>query len=338
MAADLNTIRRKVRRLTRTPSPSHLSDQDIDEYINTFYIYDLPEELRLAALKLTLTFFTEPFKDVYATDSVPGLVGFLQNYITVEQPMYIAGKLCYFSQSREEFFNLYPIISYRPVINGGDGVTTAFSGFIPNVPTVQNSVSFTSIASAPNGEALVIKDQPITGNNISGLLVDQQGNNYGGAFINYITGEYSFNFTLNGVPIAPAFGAPIQAQYLPYKATLPTAILFYGNEFTLRPIPDTAYKVTMNAFVRPTAFNGDPVMTPFLEEWWQYLSYGAAKKIFEDRAELESVENIMPEFIRQQDLILRRTLVQYSAKLPQTIYNMVGYNSLGWNSQSGGNF
>lgn len=330
MAADLNTMRTKVRRLTRSPSPSQLTDQQIDEYINTFYIYDVPEELRLNALKLTLTFFTEPFRDVYPTDSVPGLEDFLNNYITVEQPLYIAGNLSYFSQSREEFFNLYPIISYRVVVATGNGVNTHFEGILPNVPAVQKSISFSSIGNLPSALGLVALDQPQAFNNTIGALVDEGGAVLGQ--INYLTGEYSFDYVN-----PPGPNAPIQAQYLPYKATLPTAMLFYGNEFTFRPIPNLPYKVTMNAFVRPTAFSGDPIMTPFLEEWWQYLSYGAAKKRFEDMGEPDSVEYIMPEFIRQQDLILRRTLVQNAPKVPQTIYNWPGFNGLGWNSQAGGN-
>ena len=37
----LQTIRTKVRRLTRTPSTAQLSDDDLDQYINTFVVYDL---------------------------------------------------------------------------------------------------------------------------------------------------------------------------------------------------------------------------------------------------------------------------------------------------------
>ena len=41
--ADLQTIRTKVRRLTRSLSPAQLTDAQIDEYINTFVLYDFPE-------------------------------------------------------------------------------------------------------------------------------------------------------------------------------------------------------------------------------------------------------------------------------------------------------
>ena len=52
VSANLNTIRLKVRRLTARPSPNQISDQEIDDYINTFYVYDFPEHLRMLNLKV----------------------------------------------------------------------------------------------------------------------------------------------------------------------------------------------------------------------------------------------------------------------------------------------
>jgi len=333
MAADLNAMRIKVRRLTRSPSESQLSDDQIDEYINTFYIYDLPEELRLFALKRTLTWYCEPNKDVYPTDSVPALQDFLNKYITVEPPVYIAGNLAFYGQSREEFYNLYPQISFRQTVDTGDGTTTNYSGTLSNLPLVQNQLSFSSVGESPLRAGLVVSDLPLS--NELGSLIDQDNNVVGN--INYITGEYDFFFSILGIPIAPENGEIIQAQYLAYKASMPIAVLFYGNEFTLRPIPDRPYKIVMDAFVRPTAFDGDPFMVPFLEEWWQLLSYGAAKKIFEDRSDIDSVQLILPELENQKDLILRRTLVQKSTQLPATIYNQRGFPGW-WYGNNGTNY
>lgn len=326
MAANLATMRIKIRKLTRSPSPSQLSDATIDEYINTFYLYDLPEELRLFALKRTLTFFCQPNVDTYATDSVPGLADFKNKYISVERPVYIAGQIAFYSQSREEFFNLYPIISLRQQIGLGDGVTTTYTGMLMNIPVVPNSVSFVSVGT--NDKGLVVKDlpnYPVT--NDTGALISEEGTVTG--TINYVTGAYSFTFIDEFLtPVAPLVGAVVQSQSLPYKPAFPTGVLFYDNAFTLRPIPDRPYKITFDAFVRPEAFLNDPAAEPFLQEWWQYLAYGAAKKIFEDRSDIDSVLLITPEFERQQDLILRRTLVQQSTQVAPTIYNRQGYN--GW--------
>ena len=331
--AMLSSMRVKIRRLTRSPSPSQLSDSTIDEYINTAYVFDLPEELRMISLKDTLVWFCQPNVDVYDTGSVPGLVDFKNKYISVERPVYISGQIAFYSQSREEFFNLYPIISFRQQIALGNGLVQTYTGLLTNVPVAQNSVSFVTVG--PNDVGYVVFDVPNSPtNNATGNLVNEAGDIAG--TINYVTGAYSFQFLdESAIPIAAAVGQIVQAQTLPYKPQFPTGVLFYDNKFTLRPIPDRPYKITFDAFVRPDAFTGTANAVPFLQEWWQYLSYLAARKIFEDRSDLDSVNLIMPELERQQDLILRRTLVQQSTQVANTIYNQQGYS--GWQLGSGNN-
>ena len=77
---------------------------------------------------------------------------------------------------------------------------------------------------------------------------------------------------------------------------------------------------------------------PELEEWWQYIAYGAAKKVFEDRMDLESVQSIMPEFKKQEMLCQRRTIVQNTNERTSTIYTeQTGVTSGGWGWGSGSN-
>ena len=66
----LAAIRTKIRRLTHSPSAALITDAQIDEYVNTFVLYDFPETLRLFSLRKTLTFYTEPNEDVYETNTV----------------------------------------------------------------------------------------------------------------------------------------------------------------------------------------------------------------------------------------------------------------------------
>ena len=40
--ATLGAIRNKVRLLTHSPSTAQLADADIDQYVNTFILYDFP--------------------------------------------------------------------------------------------------------------------------------------------------------------------------------------------------------------------------------------------------------------------------------------------------------
>lgn len=326
MAHDIAAIRQKVRRLTRSPSNSQITNDEIDEYVNTFYLYDLPEELRLFSLKSTLSFYTQPNIDTYATNdpNVPGLADFKNKYITVDRPVYIAGIESYYSQSREEFYNFFPITSYRQTIGTGNGVNTNFSGTLQS-PVLQNSISF--VSKDANNTGIILEDLPIDNEEGDLVVPGTTAPLYGG--VDYITGDYIFSF-----PTAPANGADVQAQSRPYVAALPTAVLYYDNKFVVRPVPDKPYKITMDAYIQPTAFlseNGNTTpVDPVLDQWWQLLAYGASKKIFEDRADADSIEQIMPELERQERLVIRRTLVQRSTQQAATIYNTPG--NLNWNN------
>lgn len=331
---NLSAIRTKIRRLTRSPSESQITNSQLDEYINTFVLYDFPEQLRLFNLKTTFTFYAQPFIDVYDTttsDPNDPLYNFKNKYITVEPPLYIAGYLSLLSLSREQFFGIYPFVNdILSIGTAGDGVTQSFSGVLSNTPILQRSVLFSSVD--VNGNGLSLVDIPIsstTGN----LVVPNNTASLG--TINYVTGAYSFTF-----PNPPAQGAAINSQTVPYVASIPQAALFYDGKFTLRPVPDQPYKITLDAYIRPTELL-DSNQSPELQEWWQYIAYGAAKKIFEDRMDLDSVQLIMSEFKSQERLILRRTIVQQTSQRTATIYSdqtALGYGQGGWGWGGGGLF
>ena len=75
----------------------------------------------------------------------------------------------------------------------------------------------------------------------------------------------------------------------------------------------------MDVYVRPTELLAGG-SSPELEQWWQYIAYGAAKKIFEDRSDPDSVQQIIPEYKEQERLVLRRTIVQQTKERTATIY------------------
>jgi hypothetical protein len=358
VSSNLQTIRNKIRLLTRSMSPSVLTDAQIDSYVNTFVLYDFPEHLRLFNLRTTFTFFTKPFIDVYAssTDINDPLYDFTNRYITVHPPIYIAGYSALFLESREQFFGIYPMLNSISSIGvTGDGVTTQFSGVIntqqaiipPSVTQtvllLQNNVLFSTLATDNSGLAMI--DFPIS-NTIGNLYVPgtaptsttvQDPNNY----INYLTGQFVVTFLdETGSPVAPGPGVTIDSQTVPQQPTLPQTMLFYDGKFTLRPVPDQAYRVQMEVYIRPSELLSSN-QSPELQEWWQYIAYGAAKKVFEDRMDLDSVQMIMPEYKKQETLILRRTIVQQTSQCVSTIYTQdtgaAGAYGPGWFS-SGGQF
>jgi hypothetical protein len=304
----LLAIRNKVRRLTRSPSVAQITDAEINEYINTFVLYDFPEQLRLFSLRKTFTFYTDPGTDVYETGSTAPapLTNFDNLYITTHEPVYVAGYKVLFTQSRDQFYGMYPFTN-SIVSTGltGDGVTVAFSGTLSSVPILKNNVLFTS--KDINGLGLRLSDDGAAGP--TGTLSGD-----GTGTINYETGAYTLNFAT-----APAASEVIYSETVPYVAARPDSILYFDNTFIVRPVPDKVYPIVIEVYKRPTELlaDGDE---PELQQFWQYLAYGAAVKVFQDRTDHESAQAIMPEFKRQEALVLRRTIVQQTKERVATIY------------------
>jgi hypothetical protein len=314
----LTNIQTKIRRITRSPSTSQLTNAEINNYINTFILYDFPEHLRLFDLRTTFKFYTSPNIDTYSTNTTDPdnpLYNFNNKYTTIHNPIYVAGYQVFYTQSREQFYGIYPNLSNIASIGAtGDGITTNFVGTIANIPFLKNNVVFSSVNT--NGEGLVLVDNPLFPPfpvNTGVLTVpDSTGPLYG--TINYITGAFDITF-----PSAPAAGATINSQVISYVASRPLAMLYYADQFILRPVPDQPYEVNMECYMRPTELlNASD--EPQIAQWWEYIAYGACRKIFQDRMDLDSLQLIEPEFRRQQNLVLRKTLIQMSNERTSTIY------------------
>lgn len=329
--ATLDAIRTKVRRLTRSPSEAQLTTVQLDEYINTFVLYDFPEHIRLFSLHTTVSFYTTPYVDEYSSDGVvsPHPLNNIENaYINFNPPVYVAGCPANWTQSREQFFAWYPkIASIQSIGVTGDGATTLYTGTIANVPFLRGEVLIESIDINDNGLAVV--DEPVVGSSTGNLIYSSNGVNVG--TVNYVTGAFTVTF-----PSAPASGAAINSQVVPFQAGQPEVVLYYHNVFRVRPVPDKPYKIQMEAYIRPTELLSS-VQEPELEQWWQYIAYGTSKKIFEDRMDVESVQMILPEFMKQERLVLRRTIVQQTNVRTPTIYTEQAGLGTSWGWGSGFN-
>ena len=371
----LQAIQNKVRRLTRSPSEAQLTTLDLQNYINTFVVYDFPEHLRTFNLRKTFTFYTNRYQDEYMTDMAsfgdpianPTIVynplyNFQNKYLTVHPPCYIAGVQSMYTQSREEFFQYYPKVNSIAFTGfSGDGVRTTFTGvvnsqqaIIPNnfnqrIGLLQRQVLFDSTDALFNSISLVDVPliDPATGNStVHGNLYDPASAAYQAALvtpptfpndliatnnINYVTGVYTITFTN-----APGANFPINSQTVPQAVAKPQAILYYANRFLVRPVPDQVYRVQLEVYQRPVSLLATN-QSPELEEYWQYIAYGSAKKILEDRLDMDSVQLIMPEFRVQQNLVNRRTIVQYTNERTGTIYTQsggLGNGGFGWGGGS----
>ena len=66
------------------------------------------------------------------------------------------------------------------------------------------------------------------------------------------------------------------------------------------------------------------------------VAYGASKKIFEDRMDTDSIQQILPEYNKRFVLANRRTVVQQTNQRTSTIYteNLAGFSGTGWGQGS----
>jgi len=329
--SSLTDIRIKVRRLTGRPSPQQISDAQIDDYVNVFYQYDFPEHLRVFSNTGAFKFMTQANVDQYSMLSLTPLtpnfnelvVDFdgstfaaVDVYYNLQPPAYIAGYQSFYSQSREQFFRTYPALGDITTSILGDGTTGPYAFTLTNIPVLQNSVTVGVIDDT--GATVQVEDSPQSRTSGDWLLLNSTSSLVGS--INYVTGVGTITFA-NAIPT----GNEITLISTPYAANRPQAVLFYDNVITLRPVPDKAYPVELNAFLTPAALL-QSTSNPILKQWWQYLAYGAAKKIFEDSQDPEGVDQIMKGFKEQETLVLNRHIVQQTNERTSTIYTeMTGY-------------
>lgn len=325
--ATLQAIRTKVRRLTRSPSVSQIDDPTLDEYINTAILYNFPEQLRLFSLRTIVTFYTQPYVDVYRTNTIDPtdpLYNFKNKYIAVHPPLFVAGVQAFYTQQRDVFYGYWPQTNtIADTQLRGDGTAGPFVGTIVAHPCLQSNVTISCLDT--NGASMVLVDYPVS-NTLGALGLPNQPQTLPSPYgqINYVTGAFTAVF-----PALTAVQAVIYSTVIAYQPGKSLSVLYYDDAFTIRPVPDKTYTVQLEADVRPTELiNSTDV--PYLEQWWQYISYLAAKLIFEDRMDLESVQMIMPSLKEQEDFVLRTTLTQQANERTVTIYTQGKNLGFGW--------
>ena len=351
----LETIRIKVRRLTRTPSEQQLSTPDLDQYINTFVAYDFPQMVRLFSLRTTFTFYTQAGVDVYQTTLDPAeensnpLYNFQNKYIAIHQPFYVAGIPAAFTEWRDVFYGQWPqTAQVQNTLINGNGSAGAFTGILNTFPQnplafppgpntgaiLQRSMIFSALDT--NNNDMVLTDTPSSVDPTIGYLglpnLPATSNMPYGQ-INYQTGQFTVTFPSN---TKNSIENPIWAEFVPYIAGLPISVLYYDNQFTLRPVPDKVYSIQMDADITPTQLLS-VTDNPQIKQWWQFLAYGASVKILQDRMDLDSVNLIWPEFKRQESMVLRTTLTQQADERTVTVYTQGKSYGYGWYN-NGSNF
>ena len=366
---DLSQIITKVRNVTGTPDSAQLTDAQITDYINTYYSFTMPFELKEMINLQPINFFALPNIDIY---SLPG------SFLT-DQPMaYADGMPLIFYQDRDIFFQDWPQQYAQDPVATGDGITANFSGNTQNFPVIEGTFLITDGAQVISEQgASFITEQIDTGTGIvayngtlaifpvtigsititdgvevftdaGGILT---GNLGGTGTIVYATGVWSITFntavttgvaimatysedsesnilsgngngTINNVTgawtanfnSAPDSSATIYSKYQAYQAARPQGILFYNNVFTLRPIPDQVYQITLQGYINQVQFDvNTPTGTPLQTEWGLLIAYGASVEIFADRGDNQAYNESYIIMKRYENVALARTVQQYES-------------------------
>ncbi len=315
-------IRKKIRRLTASSGESVLTTADLDEYINNYYNSDFPYGIKIDQQRSVYTFFTEPYRDRYPLD-----VNFNQG---VRAPVYVEGILGTLFKDRQQFLNLWPRWPTKFTPISGDGITKIFT-FTIAAPFLSKEVVLggvdvngtpISVNDDGNGNLLLQVPNPVTtvpiyNQNgippIPGMHNQNTGNpglNYQGTqtgtftnaigSVNYVSGLFNIEF-----PVAPAAGTQMTLWVSQYQPGRPYCLLFWNNEFTIRPVPKLIHKVEVETYLTPVQFMMSTDL-PIINQWAQLLAYGAAREILRDRQDLEGVANLEEGFMRQEALVLER--------------------------------
>ena len=285
MTWTLLDIRNKVRQVTGRPSTDQISDADLNTYINNYYVYTMPFELKEQIQNKFLTFNTTPGIDVYS---------FPSGYFTDSPGAYADGFPLVFYQDPDIFFQDWPQQYAVDNIATGDGITNNFSGGLQSPPLIIGTLFITS------DDTTGLQYQ-LTDDGAGGLVGNGSGS------INYLTGAYT-NVTFTAPPAASAV---IYAKYQGYSGNRPQGVLFFQNTFTMRPVPDQSYAILMQGFIQPTTLSNDTDL-PTQPEWGQLIAYGASLDIFADSGDVENYARYESIFKRYENVALGRSIQQYT--------------------------
>lgn len=329
----LQAIIQKIRRLTGSADMFQLTDSQIEDYINSFYNYDFPAKFR--SLKL---------KDVYYFDTIQGIDTYPFNseqYTTVQMPCFCMGREIKLFTDAQSFYGAFYNWEFQNNFTNGNGTVGPYAGVTTGTPILR---SVNNDPTNLNYPASRIQNILITANTSSSTLNvtdDGNGNLIGdctAGTINYQTGTIS---NLVFTQLVPS-GNFIQIQYNPQILNIPLGILFIQNQFVLRPVPNQGYTISLTAYRTPTqALANTPAQQghPELNEWWEVIAFGAAKKIYQDRLDMDGV-NMMHQFLEEQyGIVETRTYAQLGSERIGTIFadqlTSVGQTGWGWGAGAG---
>ena len=281
MGWTLQDIRTKVRNVTGRLSPEELTTAQLDQYINNYYVYTFPAEVKLDAKLVNYEFLTTAYTREY--DAPVGYTNFVP-------PAWMDNLQLDWYQNEGYFTENNPYQYQLSTIANGDGVTVLFNTSLGS----QYILPGTAFVSAGNINA----EDTNTDFYASSSFV---GTGIVSASLNYTTGAFSVTFTT-----APASGVDINVSWIPFIPGRPTAVLWFANKFSFYPVPNTAYRFKVSAYLIVTPLVA-PTDTPDFQEWGPCIAYGASRDIHSDLGEMDAYAQVTALYKEQLAYVLKRT-------------------------------
>jgi len=326
-----------VRRIIKQTSAQSITDQTIGDYINRFYVYDMPGRLQLFELKRQYTF-----------ETIPGIFEYqapYRNYQMFLPPVYCDGVEMGWYQDDKQFYSVYPELVNNELFPIGDGTGGPYiinfrrgpilRGFVDDLGNLEPYVFITAFSTVADvtsriyivdgGDGILYQtdssfqynpDAPDQGIGPLSDPNDPIGPKIAVGTVDYDLGTCTFNL---GSTIIDD-GSIINVQSSPYSAGFPRICLFFNNIFKLYPVPSRAYKIQMDAYITPAQFMTSADFVPF-NYMAEYISYGAARKILSDNADMDQYRFYEQIFREKECQVLRRTERQNSNIRTPTIFS-----------------
>lgn len=346
---NLQDIIEKIREVSASGNSLQVTDEKIIKYINSYYLYDLPNEFRNLKLKDVYTFNTTQNVDTYPFD--------FDHWETVEAPAYCGKTPMSLYQDKTQFYNYNWYTQQLQNFAIGDGTAGVYTFTVQNAPILasvnNNPMTDTQLSSTqvfPVGYPPTFTESTIS--RIQNILIsantatstlhvtdDGAGNLIGdclpGGTINYFKGVIA-GLTFNQA--VPA-GNNVTMQYLQSVQGKPFVMLFFQDQFVVRPVPDQAYTIEVTAYRRPSqALLGTTSLTapnlngrPEQYDWWELIVFGVAKKLYQDRLDDAGVQLMQKYYDEKLSEANTRSYAQLGSRKMATIFrdettSQIGYN------------
>ncbi|MDX1532803.1 MAG: hypothetical protein R3230_01200 [Nitrosopumilaceae archaeon] len=288
----LADIRRKVRQVTGRYSSDEIINEQLDEYINRYFQYTFPAEVKLDRFETYYDFITLANQQSY---------DFPTGYINFEPLGTIDYQTIYWYQDPSRFWDMNVENVNRITLGTGDGATVSFSGTASSFPLLPGKSIITDGIETFEDTTTTYTTNTI---NLTGSLG-------GTGTLNLSTGAVSVTFNS-----APASGTNIYFSYIQFQAGRPTSVLIYNNQFTFFPVPDTSYRFRCQAYANTlvTTASGTTATEftnatdrPLLDEWGPTIAYGTSRNIHADYGEMDAYAEVTALYKEQIGYILTRT-------------------------------